>query len=303
MVRRIPIVFAAGNVRNDGVDGVCNLSTAEGFPNFRTVVAPGTAKNVITVGAIDADTNEMTEFSGWGPTLAGLLKPDIVAPGCRRVSDGVYGIISTVPRTGVGRSCGTSMATPAVTGMVALMVEKMVKLGRAKTAVHPSTYKALLIHAAEDIGRPGPDYEFGWGRVRLGATLKLMDDQAFQQGRVDREGQVATLGVTAQAGAREIKATLVWDDRPTDVESTETLSNDLDLVLVGPDGRRHQPLVLTPEKGRERDPARPGVDRLNVVEQVVVKSPAPGPWRVEVTATRIGSPTGGQTYSLVTTTE
>ncbi len=151
-IRRIPILISAGNTRNDGV---CGLSTASGFPNYGTVVPPATAKNVITVGAIDADTNEMTEFSAWGPTKIGRLKPDVVAPGCRKLSDGGAGVMSMVPATGIGRSCGTSIATPAVTGVVALMVEKMGKLGFDKSNVFPSTYKALLIHGAEDSGSPG----------------------------------------------------------------------------------------------------------------------------------------------------
>ena len=118
-IRRIPIVISAGNNRNDGI---CGLSTASGFPNYRTVAPPGTAKNVITVGAIDSDSNEMTEFSGWGPTNNGRVKPDVVAPGCRRIGQNQSGIVSTVPATGIGRSCGTSMAAPAVTGVIALLI-------------------------------------------------------------------------------------------------------------------------------------------------------------------------------------
>ena len=299
-IRRIPIVFAAGNARNDGV---CGMSTAAGFPNYRSVVAPGTAKNVITVGAIDADTNGMTEFSSWGPTANGRIKPDVVAPGCRALKDGDQGIVSTVPANTIGRSCGTSMAAPAVTGVIALMIEKMVKLGQKKADVLPSTYKALLIHGAEDLGRAGPDFEFGYGRVRLGPTLKLMDDRAFQQAKVEREGQVATLGLTAAQGARQLKVTLVWDDRPTGIFTEEALSNDLDLVVIGPDGRQHLPFLLNAVPGKEKEAAVPGVDRLNVVEQVIVSQPAAGAWRVEVRGTKIGSPTGGQTYSLVTSVE
>ena len=299
-IRRIPIVFSAGNTRNDGLEGLCGLSTDPGFPNFRTVTAPGTAKNVITVGAIDADNNAMTEFSSWGPTANGRLKPDIVAPGCRVLSDGELGIISMFPPNGVGRMCGTSMAAPAVTGVIALLIEKMELLGLAKTTVHPSTYKALLVHGAEDLGRPGPDFEFGYGRVQLGTTLKLMDDRAFHQLAVEREGEIQVRELTVAPGAREIKVTLVWDDRPTGVFADEALANDLDLVLVSPTGTQHLPFLLNAVPGKETEPARPGVDHLNVVEQVLVEQPAAGVWRIEVRASKIGSPIGGQTYSLVT---
>ena len=299
-LRRIPIIFAAGNARNDGV---CNLSSAAGFPNFRSVLPPSTAKNVITVGAVDADTNAMTDFSSWGPTASGRLKPDIVAPGCRLISDGESGIVSAIPAKGIGRMCGTSMATPVVTGVVSLMIEKMVKLGQTKTSVFPSTYKALLIHGAEDLGRPGPDFEYGYGRVRLPATLNLMDDKAFLQATIKREGEVQSYEIQVAPGASEIKATLVWDDRPTGVFSDETLSNDLDLVLVSPSGQTNLPFVLNAVPGKETELAQPAVDRLNVVEQVLVRQPIVGIWRIEVRASKVGSPTGGQTYSLVSSVQ
>jgi subtilisin family serine protease len=295
-IRRIPIVFSAGNNRNDGI---CGLSTAPGFPNYRTVLPPSTAKNVITVGAIDADTNEMTDFSAWGPTNNGRIKPDVVAPGCRSFGDGGSGIISMIPASGIGRNCGTSMAAPAVTGLMALMIEKMEKLGLQKSAILPSTYKVLLIHAAADLGRPGPDFEFGYGRVQAAPTLELMDDQAFRQLRIDREGEVQAQEIAVEPGLDELKVTLVWDDRPVGIFSDEALSNDLDLVLVSPLGKAHLPFLLNPVAGKETEAAHPGVDHINVVEQVVVKQPSPGVWRITVQASKIGSPTGGQTYSLV----
>jgi hypothetical protein len=224
-------------------------------------------------------------------------------PARATLSDGGAGVMSMVPATGIGRSCGTSMVTPAVTGVVALMVEKMGKLGFDKSNVFPSTYKAFLIHGAEDLGRPGPDFEFGFGHVRVASTLKLMSDRAFHQLKIEREGDVQTQELPIASGASELKVTLVWDDRPVSIFSNEALSNDLDLVLVSPSGDRQLPFLLDGAHGRETEPARPGVDRVNVVEQVLIKQPNAGVWRVEVRASKIGSPTGGQTYSLVTSVQ
>jgi hypothetical protein len=93
------IVFAAGN------DG----------SGANTVGLPGTAKNVITVGASEnvqafggadgcgvgdngADNaNDIIGFSSRGPTADGRKKPDIVAPGTH-VSGGVGGILSSSVR-------------------------------------------------------------------------------------------------------------------------------------------------------------------------------------------------------------
>jgi len=295
-IRRIPIIQAAGNNRDDGI---CGLSSAAGYPNYRTIAPPGGAKNVITVGAIDADTNAMTDFSAWGPTNNGRLKPDVVAPGCRSVGDGHSGIVSTIPATGIGRSCGTSMATPAVTGAVVLMIEKMEKLGLTKLHILPSTYKALLIHGAADLGRPGPDFEFGYGRIQIGQTLKLMDERAFRQLKIDQEEDIQTQDIAVATGSQELKVTLVWDDRPVGIFSNEALSNDLDLTLSPPSGSSHLPFLLNPIPGKEAEAAQTGVDHINVVEQVVVKNPAPGVWRISVRASKLGNAADGQTYSLV----
>ncbi|MEA2880330.1 MAG: hypothetical protein QOF14_5526 [Hyphomicrobiales bacterium] len=295
-IRRIPIVISAGNNRNDGI---CGLSTASGFPNYRTIAPPATAKNVITVGAIDADNNEMTEFSGWGPTSNGRLKPDVVAPGCRNLGGGARGIVSMVPATGVGRNCGTSMAAPVVTGAIGLMIEKMGKLAIDKLSVFPSTYKALLIHGAEDLGRPGPDLQFGYGRVDIVATLKLIDEGAFRQATIEKESDVQVQEVAVAPGLSELKVTLAWDDRPLGIFAGEELSNDLDLALISPAGEPYLPFLLNTIAGKESEPAQIGVDHINVVEQVVVKQPAAGIWRISVRASKMGSPVDGQTYSLV----
>jgi hypothetical protein len=227
------------------------------------------------------------------------VKPDVVAPGCRKIADGHSGIVSMVPATGIGRSCGTSMAAPAATGVVALMIEKMGKLGLDKFQVFPSTYKALLIHGAADLGRAGPDFEFGYGRIQIAPTLKLMDDGAFRQFKIEREADVQNHEISVAAGLDELKVTLVWDDRPVGIFSNEALSNDLDLVLLSPTGNQHLPFLLNTVAGKETEPAQTGVDHVNVVEQVVVAQPEPGVWRIAVQASKIGSPTNGQTYSLV----
>ena len=63
------VLFAAGNERNDGIS------------------PPGTAKNVITVGASTTGSygteaiGAVASFSSKGTTLDGRIKPDLVAPG------------------------------------------------------------------------------------------------------------------------------------------------------------------------------------------------------------------------------
>jgi len=93
-------------------------------PKEGTILSPGTSKNVITVGAvddkrtIDPSDDTIAPFSSRGPTLEGLMKPDIVAPGVNIRS------LSNIKLDSYSTLSGTSMATPLVSGSVALLLSK-----------------------------------------------------------------------------------------------------------------------------------------------------------------------------------
>lgn len=81
-----------------------------------TLTIPSTASRAISVGAYNGNTDSYAFFSGRGFTRNNQwIKPDLVAPG--------VDIISCSPGGGYTRRTGTSMATPFVTGSVALMME------------------------------------------------------------------------------------------------------------------------------------------------------------------------------------
>ncbi|MBE7501406.1 MAG: DUF11 domain-containing protein [Verrucomicrobiales bacterium] len=289
------VVFAVGNAR-----GRRDSTGCPSPDGYRTVGVPATAKNILTVGAVNSDDNSMTVFSGWGPTDDGRVKPEFVAPGDEVGGDG--GVTSTLPTTSYGVMAGTSMAAPAVSGAVALLIEDYRQRFEGQTPL-PATVKGLLIHTAADLTdaaqgfHPGPDYASGYGRVQVRDAVDHLRGGGWLVGQVTH-GTGVSYPLDVPADTANVKVTLVWDDVPAAENAARALVNDLDLVVTDPDGTRHFPWTL--------DPANPGApavrtapDHVNVVEQVWVSTGVrPGRWTLTVLGSQIPS-AGSQKFTLL----
>ncbi len=77
---------------------------------------PGSAEDVITVGALDKDT-KIAVYSSQGPTEEGRIKPNIAFVGSNVMS------VEANSVTGYTGMSGTSMATPGAAGLAALMYQ------------------------------------------------------------------------------------------------------------------------------------------------------------------------------------
>lgn len=128
-------------------------------PKSGTITTPGISRKVITVGCSDDHKevrvagSRMVDYSGRGPTGACVCKPDIVAPGAYITS------CSNEPGKYAGKS-GTSMATPLVSGALALLLEKHpemtnrdVKMRLWERAVDLGMPRNQQGHGVLDIGR------------------------------------------------------------------------------------------------------------------------------------------------------
>lgn len=293
--KRISVIFSAGNERNDGD---CGMSGTPPYINYANIGPPATAKNIIAVGATNSNDDSMTSFSSWGPMDDGRIKPDVVAPGCESTGEGY--IHSTLPGNIYGGPdwCGTSMAAPVVSGISALLIQQYHTTFGADPL--PSTLKALLVQTAVDMDdgtsyyNPGPDYASGYGRVDAQAAVAEVIAQHIREDHVSH-GQTDSFTVNVPAGTPSLKVTLAWDDEPGAVNANPALVNNLDLILVEPNGTTtHLPWLLDP--ANPSNDATTGTDSVNNVEQVQVNNPVAGTWQVQVAGTSV--PMGPQDYSL-----
>jgi len=133
--------------------GIVPIFAAGNFgPSDSTSVSPANYPESLAVGAVDAN-DDLYASSGRGPSDCGeasTVYPEIVAPGVN---------IRTTQRFGLYQNAtGTSLAAPHVAGALALLLSFDPDL----TA---SEQEAALIDSAVDLGAPGPDNQFGYGRL------------------------------------------------------------------------------------------------------------------------------------------
>jgi PKD repeat protein len=282
------IVWADGNERQGSN---CDL---EGFGDYYSTAPPATAKNHITVGALNSNDDTMTSFSSWGPTDDGRLKPDVSGPGCQSGGDGGVTSANSSSTTAYTVLCGTSMASPTVVGCVALMLEDFRAAFPGLPDPRNSTVKALLAQTAVDLGNAGPDYQFGYGSVRVKDAIDFQRLGRFDEEVIPDQGS-SFVYTASVSGGGPLKIMLAWDDVPGTPNVAGSQVNDLDLVVTDPSGVQRFPWTL--------DPLSPGTgavrtkaDHANNLEQVLVDAPQSGVWRIEVRGFDV--PSGPQPFSL-----
>ncbi|MEI7988264.1 MAG: S8 family serine peptidase [Chloroflexota bacterium] len=134
-------VFSAGN---------------NGTMGSSTIGSPACYPESIAVGATEQN-DRVADFSSQGPSTYEQIKPDICAPGVR--------ITSSMNNGAYGEKSGTSMATPYLGGVVALMLS-------ANPDLSIDEIIQALKDTALDLGDKGADNLYGWGRVDALAAVQ-----------------------------------------------------------------------------------------------------------------------------------
>ncbi len=276
------IVWAAGNERGNGSCGA----------TYNTIAPPAGAKNHLSIGALNSNDDSVTNFTGWGPTDDGRMKPDFAAPGCQTGGDG--GVTSCSSGGNYSVKCGTSMASPTVCGMSALILQDFRANYPGEPDFRNSTLKAVLAQTAVDIENPGPDYRTGYGSVRVVPAIELMRAGNFLEGEVE-QGQVIQVLIVVDALDTQLKVTLAWDDVPGTPAVNPTLVNDLDLRVLDVNSNAYLPWTLNPA-APANNAVKTQADHVNNIEQVVIDTPAPGEYFVQISGFNV--PQGPQSFSL-----
>ncbi|WP_152979591.1 autotransporter domain-containing protein [Stenotrophomonas daejeonensis] len=206
-------VFAAGN--NDGkIAGVYATLPryVQGLEKYWLSVV-----NVNLSGDIDASSSICGQTMGWCVAAPGtditstVVEGDIEGEVVRDGNGDVAGlqITSESPEYGYGDMTGTSMATPHVTGALALLMERFPYLDNPQI-------RDVLLTTTTDLGAPGVDEIYGWGLIDL---KKAIDGPGML--RVDTD-----VVMNQRAGGVQVWEGAAWDDWSNDIGGPGKLGKD-----------------------------------------------------------------------------
>ncbi|WP_400192891.1 S8 family serine peptidase [Hymenobacter sp. B81] len=287
MTRQMPLllhVFSSGN------SGTANMGYGAGAGWGNITGGHKQGKNVITVGNTTYQ-DALSSSSSRGPAKDGRIKPDVCAVGTN--------VLSTVDTNTYATFSGTSMACPAVSGVLAQLMQAHKDLNGG-TEAPGALLKAALMNTAEDLGNAGPDYRFGYGRVNALRAVRVLENRSYRADTI-AQGQTRTHTIAVPAGQKQLRVMLYWHDVEASANAARALVNNLDLTLAAPGGASYQPWVLNPAPvaASLNALAVRGRDTLNNAEQVTLDNPAAGTYTLTVQGAAV--PVGPQAYTIVYT--
>ena len=175
-------------LQNAGI--VVIFSSGNTGPQPGTVGSPASLPGVFSVGATDAD-DDVAYFSSRGPSPFGRVRPDVSAPG--------VGVRSTFPGGSYATANGTSMATPHVAGVAALLLS-------ANPGLAVISVTGALTSTAVPLSSTVPNNDTGWGRVdAYNAVLSVISTGVITGRVLDAAQPISGALVTAQSGAQRLE--------------------------------------------------------------------------------------------------
>ncbi|MDO7875117.1 S8 family serine peptidase [Hymenobacter sp. ASUV-10] len=292
-MRQLPYLMHVFSAGNSGTSNF-NYGAGAGWGNITGGHKMG--KNVLTIGNVNY-RDALESSSSRGPANDGRLKPDICAVGTD--------VQSTVDPNDYDVFTGTSMACPGVAGVSAQLVGAYRALNSG-AEMPAALLKAALLNTAEDLGNPGPDFRFGYGRTNALRAVRVLEGRTYFRDTL-AQGESRNFSISVPAGSRQLRVLLHWADPEAAVNARPALVNNLDLTgfdsmdptsIIRPWILDHRP---TPAQLNAN--AVLGRDSINNVEQITIANPRTGTGRYNFTVTGRAVPMGRQgfwlTYSVI----
>ncbi|MBO0609803.1 S8 family serine peptidase [Myceligenerans salitolerans] len=177
----------------------------EGEAGCQSVSSPGANVATYSVGATTSD-GEIAAFSSRGPGEAGIVQPDIAAPG--------QDVRSSVPGGGYEIASGTSMAAPHVTGAVAVLWSAVPSLIGDIPATRDLLDASAVDHADDECGgTPDDNNVYGEGDLDVLALVEAAGEE--ERGHIE--------GTVTDADGEPVDgATVTVGDRSTATDASGT---------------------------------------------------------------------------------
>jgi serine protease AprX len=297
-------VKSAGNDRNNTT--ITQVNIENGYDLLTGVC---NSKNVLTIAAVDQVTTytspasvNMSSFSNFGPPDDGRVKPDLCAKGTNVSST------NSTSDTAYTTLQGTSMASPAITGLIVLLQKHYNNLNPTNF-MRSASVRGLLCQSARETGtNPGPDYEFGWGLADGQAAAQIISNKGtsaiFDERTLLNSGTYTT-SFTINT-AQNINVALSWTD-PSGVaninsnndERTPRLVNNLDLKVLK-DGNTYYPWKLDPDNPTNAA-TNNSDNNVDNIERVEIFNATPGTYTIQV-AHKGTLQADSQDYTLIAST-
>lgn len=191
-----PAEQAVNDAMNQGVIPVVASGNSWGWG---TVGSPGTAKNALTVGSVAMESpspDSVSTFSSKGPTSRGRVEPDLAGPGGQAgaaregplnevILGAAAGFTRGVTEQSMAPMRGTSMATPAIAGVLAQFIPIGLPRDRDDlfALLSTSTRSGALL--------PIKNNRTGWGTLDAARLLERINNppgpsiRRFVQGQLD----------------------------------------------------------------------------------------------------------------------
>ncbi len=222
---------------NGDSGGACSPSSLGSPDEAKNLFGVGSTRMQISVGNQYSNIFDVSPNSGHGPTCDGRTGLHIVAPGCSTDS------ATAGSNSAYGLSCGTSMASPVVSGAVSIFVEYYRDLFAEDPS--PAMMKAAVTAVATNLHgynnadggtiTETPSRFQGYGRLDLDAVVNApYEVMYFDQEHVFTEaGQDWTLPLIADDPNEPVRLMLMWTDAPGHGlgGTTPAWVNDLDLIV------------------------------------------------------------------------